>query len=226
MKYVRIVRRKIRGRNRFYAQLVNEGLPYQKPQNPIGNAIVGLDIGPSTIAFVTDNHADLLRFCDEIADKEAEIAKLQGAIERQRRLNNPNNYEPTRWIKNANGNWVRKLGKIKNGKHKWHISKRMKVNLDKLAELHRKLAAHRKALYGQLVNTILSYGRYIKTEKLSYKAFQKMFGKSIGKRAPGMMMEQLRRKAESADGWVDEAPTPWGFYPYNKTVSNLHLWNG
>ncbi len=83
----------------------------------------------------------------------------------------------------------------------------MKVNLDKLAELHRKLAAHRKALHGQLVNTILSYGRYIKTEKLSYKAFQKMWGKSIGKRAPGMMMAQLRRKAESTDGWVDEFAT-------------------
>lgn len=204
VKYVRIVRRKIRSRNRFYAQLINEGQPYQKPENPIGDDIVGLDIGPSTIAFVTSQHAELLRFCDEIGDKEAEIAELQRTIERQRRIGNPDNYEPTRWVKNTNGNWVRKMGKIKPGRHTWVVSKRMRANQTKLAELHRRLAAHRKALQSQLVNTILSYGRYIKTEKLSYKAFQKIWGRSIGKRAPGMFMQRLRLKAGSAGGWVDE----------------------
>jgi len=207
VKYVRIVRRKIRGRNRFFAQLINEGYAYQKPQNPIGNDLVGLDIGPSTIAFVTRDYADLQRFCDEVGDKEAEIARLQRAIERQRRLANSANYQPDRWVKNANGNWQLKKGQIKPGRHTWVISNRMKAKQTKLSELHRKLAAHRKSLHGALVNEILSHGRYIKTEKLSYKAFQKMWGQSIGKRAPGEFMSQLRRKAESADGWVDEFVT-------------------
>lgn len=207
VKYVRLVRRKIRGRNRFYAQLVNEGQPYRKPDKPIGAGEVGLDIGPSTIAFVSDAYAGLELFAADIADKEVEIVKLQRTIERQRRLNNPDNYEPTRWVKNANGNWVRKQGRIKPGWHQWVVSNRMKRNQEKLAELHRQLAAHRKSLHGELVNRILGYGKHIKTEKLSYRAFQKMYGKSIGKRAPGSFMTRLRLKAESAGGEVVEFPT-------------------
>ncbi|MCG3212561.1 MAG: IS200/IS605 family transposase ISCbt1 [Anaerolineae bacterium] len=207
VKYVRLVRRKIRGRNRFYAQLVNEGKPYQKPGKVIGTGEVGLDIGPSTIAFVSDTDAGLELFVADIADKEAEIARLQRAVERQRRLNNPDNYEPTRWVKNANGNWVRKQGRIKPGRHQWVVSSRMKRNQEKLAELHRRLAAHRKSLHGELINRILSYGNHIKTEKLSYRAFQKMFGKSVGKRAPGSFMTRLRLKAGSAGGEVVEFPT-------------------
>lgn len=75
VKYVRLVRRKIRGRNRFYAQLVNEGQPYRKPDKPIGAGEVGLDIGPSTIAFVSDAYAGLELFAADIADKEVEIVK-------------------------------------------------------------------------------------------------------------------------------------------------------
>jgi hypothetical protein len=43
---------KIRGRNHFYAPLVCEGLAYQKPENRMDKAPVGLDMGPSTIAVV------------------------------------------------------------------------------------------------------------------------------------------------------------------------------
>jgi hypothetical protein len=50
VKYVRLVRTKVSGRNRFYAQLVCEGKPFIKPKNYLGNGDVGLDIGPSTIA--------------------------------------------------------------------------------------------------------------------------------------------------------------------------------
>ena len=60
-------------------------------------------------------------------------------------------------------------------------------------------------------------GKYIKTEKLSYRAFQKNYGRSVRDRAPGMFMEILRRKAENAPrsgipqggagGSVNEFPT-------------------
>jgi len=207
VKYVRLVRRKIRGRNRFYAQLINEGKPYRKPDKAIGDSVVGLDIGPSTIAWVSGNSAGLELFAADIADKQAEIARLQRLIDRQRRLNNPDNYELTGWVKNSNGNRIRKKGKIKPGKHRWFVSNRMKRNQEKLAELQRKLAAHRKSLHGALINRILAQGNRIKTEKLSYKAFQKMFGKSVGKRAPGAFMSRLRLKAESAGGAVVEFST-------------------
>ncbi|MFQ5616796.1 MAG: zinc ribbon domain-containing protein, partial [Anaerolineales bacterium] len=91
--------------------------------------------------------------------------------------------------------------------HRWVVSGRMKRNQEKLAELQRKLAAHRRSLHGALINRILAQGNRIKTEKLSYKAFQQMFGKSVGTRAPGAFMSRLRLKAESAGGTVVEFST-------------------
>ena len=55
-----------------------------------------------------------------------------------------------------------------------------------------------------MVNKLLDIGIIFKTEKLSYKGFQKMFGRSVGLRAPGMFISMLRRKAESASGLVEE----------------------
>jgi len=45
-------------------------------------------------------------------------------------------------------------------------------------EVDRKQAAHRKSLHGLLVNQTLTLGKNIKTEKVSVRAWQKIFGKS------------------------------------------------
>ena len=57
------------------------------------------------------------------------------------------------------------------------------------------------------MNQILSIGTTIKCEKLFYKSFQKTFGKSVTKYAPGMFVQILRRKAENAGGQVIEFST-------------------
>jgi len=191
VKYCRIIKRIFNGKARFFAQLALEGDPLQKFESP--DKTVGLDIGPSTIAVVTSNQATLERFCDELKDKQKEIRRLQRKLDRQRRANNPQNY-------NQNGT-------IKRGKKTWHESTRYKKTRRKLAELQRKLAAHRKTLHGNLANRILKQGKHVKTEKLSYRAFQKNFGKSVKNRAPGMFMEIIRRKAENAGGSVTEFST-------------------
>jgi len=54
---------------------------------------------------------------------------------------------------------------------------------------------------------VLSFGKFIKTEKLSYRSFQKNFGKSINFRAPSMFLEILRRKAENAGGYLYQFST-------------------
>lgn len=58
VKYVRLVTRTIQGKNRYYAQLVCEGVPYPKPEHTMGNETIGLDIGPSTLAMVGDTQAE------------------------------------------------------------------------------------------------------------------------------------------------------------------------
>jgi transposase len=193
VKYVRVVRRKIEGRSRFYVQLVCEGKPYQKEKNYVGEGDVGLDIGPSTIAAVGDEEAFLAQFCAELEPRQKKIRVLQRKIDRQRRANNPDNY-------NADGT-------IRPGARRWHKSGHQLRTDAALAELYRKQAAHRKSLHGQMVNRILRMGNVIKMEKLSYRAFQRRYGRSVGMRAPGMCVVHLRRKAGSADALVDEFPT-------------------
>ena len=55
-----------------------------------------------------------------------------------------------------------------------------------------------------MCNIILKIGCFINTEKLSYRSFQKNFGRSVKKRAPGKFLEILSRKAENAGGRVFE----------------------
>ena len=208
VKYVRIVRRKLNGRSRFYVQLVGKGRPYQKPENPLGQGTVGLDIGPQTVAIVSQTGAALKLFAAELEKRDAEIQALQRQIERQRRANNPDNYYPDRWERSKGGKgWVRKRGQSRPGQRTWVVSNRQRANQKRLAELHRRQAAHRKSLHGRLGNEILGMGDQISLEKLSYKALQKGYGRSTQFRAPGKFVKMLRRKAESAGGVTHEFPT-------------------
>lgn len=196
VKYVRIVRRKLNGRNRFYVQLVCEGFPYHKAKNEIGEGDVGIDIGPSTIAIVAPEakKAELRQFCWELKTDQKEIRRLQRKLDRQRRANNPDGFNPN--------------GTVKPGKREWKVSMREKETRRKLSELLRKQAEYRKSLHGNLANHIFSLGNTIKLEKLSYRAFQRRFGKSVGMRAPGKFVEILRRKAASAGNLeIFEFPT-------------------
>ena len=84
--------------------------------------------------------------------------------------------------------------------HQWHKSNRQKKSEYKLAEMRRKEGAYPKLLQGKLVNQILAMGCGIQTENISFKAFQKEWGKSIGDRAPVMFLDMLFRKADHAGG--------------------------
>lgn len=193
VKYGRIVRRKINSKNRFYLQLILEGKPYQDPEHKIGVEEIGLDVGPSTIAIVGDTKAELKQFCSDIIPKQKMKRRLQRRTDRQRRANNPQNYN--------------KNGTIKKGKKKWKKSNHYKQTSSEVAELDRKLAAHRKSLHGKDINDLIAMGTIIKTEKIPYRAWQKIFGKSVMMRAPSLFMSSLKRKAENAGGSFNEFPT-------------------
>jgi putative transposase len=187
------VRRKINGTNRFYVQLILEGKPYQDPDKKIGTEEVGLDVGPSTVAAVGDTKAELKQFCEELVPKQKEKRRLQRKQDRQRRANNPQNY-------NENGT-------VKKGKKTWKRSNRQKKIENEIAELDRVTAAYRKSIHGRDQNNVISQGIYLKAEKVSHRAWQRMFGKSISVRAPGMFMSGLDRKAGNAGGYLLLFPT-------------------
>ena len=188
--YVRLLKKEIKGRTRYYAQLVQEGIAAHKEKNTIGQGVVGIDIGPSTIAAVSASAAFLTAFCASLESLQAAIKYIQKYLDRSRRAMNNDNYN--------------KDGSIKSGAKKWKSSKRYRKSKTKLSELQRRMAETRKRLHGELCNEVLSMGSTIHAEKLSYISFQKQWGKSVGTRAPGMFMEKLRSKAEKAGGEVIE----------------------
>lgn len=192
IKYCRIVRRKINSKNRFYLQLILEGTPYQNPKNKIGTEEIGLDVGVGTIAIVGDTKAELKQFCSELIPDQKKKRKLQRKLDRSLRATNPDNYNPN--------------GTIKKGK-RFKKSNRYKTVSKDLAETDRVLATHRKSLHGKDINDIIAMGTRIQTEKVSYKGWQKRYGKSINMRAPSMFMNSLNRKAENAGGYLFEFPT-------------------
>jgi putative transposase len=69
-----------------------------------------------------------------------------------------------------------------------------------VAEQHRRLGEHRKTLHGGLANRLLAHGAALACEKINYLAWQKNFPRSVRDRAPGLLVEVMRRKAVSAGG--------------------------
>ena len=204
-KYVRVIRRDLRGRVRWYAQLIQEGLPPAIHPTPAG--VVGLDLGPSTLAVVGASAAQLTPLCPTITQPWREMRRLERAQDRSRRATNPGNYDAK--------------GRISKGKKRWLRSQRYLRRARLRRETERRLAAERRRSHGALANRILAQGTTIKTEKLNYKSWQKNYGRSVKVRAPGMLIDLLRRKAASAGGaMVDINPRTTKLSQFDHTTGN------
>jgi len=199
IKYVRLLKKEIHGSRRWFAQLVCEGVPFQKFANFVTPGIVGVDLNISNVAYVADNNAGLLPFAQQVPTFEREIASIQRQMQRSQRANNPDNYEPD--FKGKKGRQtVLKKGKTKQGKRKWNKSKRYLKLGTKKRELERRKAALAKSQNRRLVNDILRNGNQVKTENVSVKGWQKRYGKTISAKSPGYFQSELKRKAEGAGG--------------------------
>ncbi|MEL6165467.1 MAG: RNA-guided endonuclease TnpB family protein, partial [Cyanobacteria bacterium J06628_3] len=200
VKYCRILWRNLNGKKRWFVQLINEGLPYQKPQNYVKEGIVGLDVNIGAVAFVADNKAGLLPFADKVPTFEREIKALQRKMQRSQRMHNPDNFESD-FDKKVGNKIVRKKGKLKKGKKQWIKTRNYRRIQAKKAELERRKYSYAKSQNRRLVNEILRHGNQIKTERVSIKGWQKRYGKAISAKSPGYFQSELKRKAESAGGY-------------------------
>ena len=205
VKYCRIVRKMIRGKYKFYLQLVIEGVPPIKLDKETGEVKhhrnegrVGIDIGTQTVAIVSKDEAKLLELAPDLDNIEKEKRKLQRKLDRQRRANNPHKYNED--------------GTIKKNNEKWFQSKRYLKTKNKLAELQRVLADKRKQEHNKLANWVLSLGDEVYVETMNYKGMKaksknttvnessgrfnskKRFGKSIANKAPSMFLTILDNK--------------------------------
>ncbi|WP_257350670.1 hypothetical protein [Pseudalkalibacillus decolorationis] len=109
VKYVRIVKKVIRGKNRYFADLVIGGYPPTKTKT-LGKGPVGLDIGTSTLAVSSLTKAVLWNLADQVEPLSRQIRLLQRRMDRSKRSSNPENYHEN--------------GTIKQGKKTWTYSKR------------------------------------------------------------------------------------------------------
>ena len=164
VKYCRIVRRTINGTKRWFAQICLEGQPPVRKIYAPQSEVVGIDPGPSQIAYFHEHYADIVKVSPNVDLQEKAVRRLQRKIDRSRRANNPDNYEDD--------------GRIKRGPLKWKFSHRFNKLSRELAEHHRCLAATRKRDHGALANLLLQIGGTIKIEKNSYRSYQRNFGKS------------------------------------------------
>lgn len=195
--YCRIKRRFIKGKYKYYLQIVFKGVPPMKinkdgeVKRHIGNGTVGLDIGTQTIAIVSNVDVKLLELADRVNSIEKEKRRILRYMDRSRRANNPDNFNED--------------GTIKKGKLKWVKSNRYIKAQNKLRELYRKQADVREYQHQLLSNYILSLGNKIKVEEMNFKGLQKRskktekndkgkfkrkkrFGKSLANKAPAKLL--------------------------------------
>lgn len=199
IKYVRIIKKEIRGVRRWYAQLICEGVPYKKDANFVTAGEVGLDLNVSNVAYVADNNAGLLPFADKVPTYERQIKAAQRKMQRSQRLANPDNYEPDFEGRKGRKTVIKK-GKAKKGNRKWNKTGRYLKAAARKRELERRKAAYSKSQNRKLVNDILRNGNQIKTENVSVKGWQKRYGKAISAKSPGFFQAELACKAVSAGG--------------------------
>ncbi|EOX3379511.1 hypothetical protein ACPFUC_001947 [Vibrio cholerae] len=201
-KYCRVLSRTVRGKTKLYLQILLSGECYQK-QSHLERIKVnagkrtGVDMAPSGFAAVSEAGAILSPLGAEISQVKQEISRLQRQNARRLRLANPDNYTSHTRRK---GRKTVTVWKVKKGARNWIKTNAYLKTQAEITELHRQMSARRKQGHDKLANDIVALGNVIMAEKLSYKAWQRMFGSSVGANSPSQFMSTLRRKAENAGG--------------------------
>lgn len=199
--YCRIERRPFNSGYRYFLQVVFKGYPpvkTKKKKYVKGRNRVGVDIGTSTIAITNGKKCVLKELAEGIEKYENEIEILSERLERQQRLNNPQNYKED--------------GTIKKSKKTWIYTKNYYRTLWKLRNLYRKRAIYLRQSHNILAKEIISMGNDIYVETMNFSALakkaketkvnektgkyksKKRFGKSVETRAPAMFLEILNTK--------------------------------
>ena len=203
VRNMRVVRKWIKTRYKYYLQITLEGDPVLKPR-PTGTDRVGIDIGTQTIAWSSPTEVGLTELAQGIKRNHAEKTALQRKMDRSRRSANPQNYNPD--------------GTVKRGiKLRWTKTKHYLRMEGRVRELERKNADIRKYEHTCMANHILALGSEVYIEEMNFKGLQsraketkldkngrtarkKRFGKSLANRAPSMFVTILENKLKAAGG--------------------------
>lgn len=207
--YCRILWEFIRGKRKYYLQVIFKGKKPAKRRKSDGSFVhllgkgdVGIDIGTSTIAYASNQKVRIEELADKAQGYERERRRLLRKLDRSLRATNPDRFYEDGTIKQSTQKQL-----------VWHCSKRYKKVLAKLKENYRKQREVRKLQHELLTNHLLSLGDTFYVEDMNFKALQKCstkvekneegrfkrkkrFGKSLANRAPAMLLSILNRKLQ------------------------------
>lgn len=200
IKRMRVVRKWMKTRYKYYLQFTLEGTPPRK-ERPTAPGRIGIDIGTQSIAIASERGVTLRELAPGVKDNHKRLQAIQRKMDASKRATNPENY-------NSDGTIVR--GK----KLYWTYSNRYKRLAAQARELQRKNAAIRIYEHNCLANEILALGNEIIVEPMDYKALQrrakettknssgrfnrkKRFGKSLANKAPATLLTLLEQKCKS-----------------------------
>ena len=216
VKYARVIVKSVKGRPQYFIQGAFEGLPYENKERLLKHqtlsdqqvsdfyertadleaqyqGVVGLDFGPSYVHIATPLHTESIQLSEKVDGQQKTIRVLKRKLDRQRRAMNPQNYSSDGTIKKSLKKWIYSRGYLKTRR--------------KIRDIERRKKETRKSSHGFIAHRVLSYGQIIKTEKVSYKGWQKIYGRSIGHHAPSALEGELTRKAGYARGRCEKINT-------------------
>jgi hypothetical protein len=186
----RIVRARVNGADTYRMQLVCDGPPSRR--HAVGDGRVAFDLGPSQIAVAVERSDGswsgwVEPLAEQIRLDTVRLRRAQRKLDRQHRAGCSDCFDSNGVHRAGGCGWQQRTA----------AAKRTVMGM---AELHRRLAEHRKSLHGRLANRVFGHGVDAACEKLDYRAWQKNFPRSVRDRAPGLLVEIIGRKAGSAGG--------------------------
>lgn len=213
IKYLRIVKKWVKTKYKYYLQFALEGKPVKKDRI-VNKGNVGIDIGTQTVAISSADSVKILELADKIDKNHTKKKILQRKMDRSRRYTNPQNYNEDGTIKKP----------PKGQRFSWYKSKKYIQLAGKVRELERKNADIRKYQHTCLANWILSLGDTVYVEQMNFSGLQrraketkidkngkyakkKRYGKSLANKAPSMFLTILESKLNQYGGQLNKINT-------------------
>jgi hypothetical protein len=189
---IRIVRRRLGARRRYWVQLIVAGRPFVAPNSLFGQGIVGIDPGPRTFAIFSEALSARVDLAVPAAKMLQAARRIQRRLERSQRVNNREEFGSDGRVCKSTGPRRRSAAWLR--------------DRDRIADLHRRAAAGRKNRHGRLINSLLTLGNEIRLEQNSFRSFQRQFGRSVTNAAPAAFVRRLKHKAANAGASVVMIP--------------------
>ncbi|MFB6372282.1 MAG: zinc ribbon domain-containing protein [Bradymonadaceae bacterium] len=191
-----ICRDMIGGSHEYKCKVTCEGNAPLSPSTEVREGTVGVDVGPSMVAAVSDAGTVLTpivdkSFIDEYMD---ELDRIGRKLDRQRRANNPDKFDDR--------------GCVVGSSESWMVSNRQAETYARQNEAYRKMLEERKRQHYELIKQLLELGHQFIVEDNSYRGWQAgLFGSSIGDAAPATFVDRLEERAKAAGGRVERVST-------------------